>query len=510
MEYNEKLKQKIAELGISEEEVSKQLKQLKDGFPYIRLVSPATIDNGIQRIPLDQNHDYITRFDHFEGKILKFVPASGAASRMFKKLFEFVEQYDKTSKEADQLLANTGLQSMGYFIENIHAFAFYESLSSMLEIKGLDINELVTNRDYDIIINALLEEDGLNYGQLPKGLLLFHTYGLGYRTAFEEHLAEAAEYATKNGAARLHFTVSPEHEEAFMQLYDAVKAGYQKEFHVTYDVDFSNQLPSTDTIAVTMENEPFVMENDEVLFRPGGHGALLSNLQMIDADLIFIKNIDNVVPDRLKASTITYKKLLGGLLLEIREKVYAYQQHMEESPESAPLDEIKAFVTEKLGVRNMGDDLSGQELHDFLRRKLFRPIRVCGMVLNEGEPGGGPFWAVNTDETVSLQIVESAQIDPDDAGQQEIVAGATHFNPVDIVCCIHDYKGRKYDLKQFVDETTGFIARKSKDGRDLKALELPGLWNGAMSDWSTLFVEVPAITFNPVKTVNDLLREEHQ
>jgi hypothetical protein len=311
----------------------------------------------------------------------------------------------------------------------------------------------------------------------------------------------------------VHFTVSPEHQTGFEELLARVKNEYQKRFGLQFDISFSHQHKSTDTIAVDLQNEPFSDNNGNLIFRPGGHGALIENLNDLDADVIFIKNIDNVVPDHLKAETKRYKKVLAGHLVSVRNKIYTYLEKLDKLNASENSDLIKSidsFLRKELFIHYENNFIGTEEKIAFFRKKLNRPLRVCGMVRNEGEPGGGPFMALNHDGTVSLQIIEMDQIDTTDEKQMELLSQSTHFNPVDMICSFKDYKGKKYDLIQFRDPDTGFISTKSQNGQELKALELPGLWNGAMSDWNTIFVEVPAITFNPVKTVNDLLRPQHQ
>ena len=358
----------------------------------------------------------------------------------------------------------------------------------------------------------MLEGAGLNYGALPKGLLKFHRYANGVRTPLEEHLVEGALYAAgKTGQVNVHFTVSTEHKALFSQLVEEKVAEYAKKYGVSFNVSFSEQKPSTDTLAADMENKPF-RDNGKLVFRPGGHGALIENLNDLDADIVFIKNIDNVVPDRLKGDTVTYKKLLAGVLVTLQQQAFQYLKLLDGGHYSHDqLETIIRFVQQQLRCRKEDiKDLEDADLVIYLRKKLNRPMRVCGMVKNVGEPGGGPFLAYNPDGTVSLQILESSQIDMKDPEKKAMFEQGTHFNPVDLVCAIRDYKGNKFNLLDYVDKATGFISYKSKNGKDLKALELPGLWNGSMSDWSTVFVEVPLSTFNPVKTVNDLLREQHQ
>ena len=399
------------------------------------------------------------------------------------------------------------------FFEQIEKFAFYNDLNAACE-KAFEKNipALMAEGDYKAVVAALLEAAGLNYGALPKGLLKFHRYEDGSRTPLEEHLVEGALYAAnKNGKVNVHFTVSPEHRRLFENLVADKAAVYAKKYGVDYNVTFSEQKPCTDTIAADMNNQPF-RDNGKLLFRPGGHGALIENLNDLDADIIFIKNIDNVVPDKLKGDTVLYKKLIAGVLVALQQKAFAYLELLDSGRYThEQVLEILQFLQKKLFCKNPETkNLEDAELVLYLKEKLNRPMRVCGMVKNVGEPGGGPFLVYNSDGTISLQILESSQIDMDDPEKKEMFEKGTHFNPVDLVCAVRDYKGHKFDLVNFVDKATGFISYKSKNGKDLKALELPGLWNGAMSDWNTVFVEVSLSTFNPVKTVNDLLREQHQ
>ena len=400
------------------------------------------------------------------------------------------------------------------FFDDIRKFAFYDALNrACIENEAKDIPALIALGQYKAVVSNLLESKGLNYGQLPKGLLLFHSYPQTARTAMEEHLAEGAMYAKNNaGEVNIHFTVSPEHKALFEQLVAAKTGDYEEKFSVKYDISFSVQKPSTDTIAADMENNPFRDKNGNLLFRPGGHGALIENLNDVDADVVFVKNIDNVVPDSFKCSTVIFKKVIAGVLVSLQERIFKYLELIDSGKYSHDqVEEMIHFLQEELCVKNPETKLlEDAELILYIKSKLNRPLRVCGMVKNVGEPGGGPFLAVNPDGTVSLQILESSQIDLNDPEKKAMFEKGTHFNPVDLVCALKNYKGEKFNLPDYVDKNTGFISYKSKDGRELKALELPGLWNGAMSDWNTIFVEVPIETFNPVKTVNDLLRQEHQ
>ncbi|MDR0748584.1 MAG: DUF4301 family protein [Tannerellaceae bacterium] len=493
--------------GIRKEQVEEQLASFAKGFPFLEITDSASVENGITVIPQDKQLMYIDAWEEYAGKnktIVKFVPASGAASRMFKDLFAFLE--------ADS--PAPGTSSVKQFFDEIEKFAFYGELNACCRAcYEKDIPGLIEEGRYRDIASALLNEPGLNYGQLPKGLILFHTYPGSMRTAMEEHLAEGSMYAkNKAGDVRLHFTVSAGHEELFWALADKKQAFYEDKFSVKYHISFSCQKPSTDTIAADMDNHPFRQAGGTLLFRPAGHGALIENLNDIDADIIFIKNIDNVAPDSFKYATVIYKKVLGGVLVCLQAKIHTYLRLIDSGKYThKQVEEMIHFLQDDLCTRNPDMKyLEDAELILYLKRKFQRPVRVCGMVKNTGLPGGGPFFAVNPDGTVSLQILESSQIDLNNPAKKELFEKGTHFNPVDLVCAVKDHNGVKYSLPGYADKETGFISVKSKGGKELKAMELPGLWNGAMSDWNTVFVEVPAETFSPVKAVNDLLGAEHQ
>lgn len=507
--FSTKDKKQIENRGSLLRTVLNQIENFKTGFPYLEIQDAASVGNGIIKLGDEKIKQNIAFYDEkitHGTRSLKFVPASGAASRMFKALFEALDRLEKGESEETVLNDNKAAKQ---YIDGFENFAFATELKTLLESKS----EALSAKNK---IDFLLNEKGLNYGSLPKGLLKFHKYENSSRTPFEEHLVEGAKYAKdKNGIAKLHFTVSPEHQLVFESLLEQVKSKYEEELGVTFEISFSQQKPSTDAIAVDMHNEPFREADGSLLFRPAGHGALIENLNDLHADVIFIKNIDNIVPDHLKESTITYKKALAGVLLKTQEKLFFYQKELNEKHpvalDSAFLAAASNFLENTLNTKPAENQYytEKEQLYYYLKEKYNRPLRVCGMVKNEGEPGGGPFWATNSDGTVSLQVVESSQIDPDSPQQQGIAKHATHFNPVDLVCAVKNYKGEKYDLTQYTDPATGFISTKSKDGKELKAQELPGLWNGAMSNWNTLFMEVPIETFNPVKTVNDLLRDQH-
>ncbi len=496
----------IADKGISEKQIENQLNEFKTGFPFLRLEAAASVERGIVATTAESRDKYEKCWEQFKAagnKVVKFVPASGAASRMFKDMFAFVDaEYDKPTTDFEKK-----------YFDNIEKFAFYDELNeACLKNEGKDIPTLLADGNFKAVASQMLRPEGLNYGQLPKGLLLFHKYSEGPRTPMEEHLVEAALYAASNGEAHIHFTVSHEHMPLFRQKVADKVDFYSKKYGVKYDISFSEQKPSTDTVAANPDNTPFRNADGSLLFRPGGHGALIENLNEIDADVIFIKNIDNVVPDRLKDETITYKQVIAGVLVSLQQKAFEYLRLLEAGTYNHDkLEEIIRFVQQDLCCRKADiKELEDADLVIYLREKLNRPMRVCGVVKNVGEPGGGPFLTYNQDGTVSLQILESSQIDKNNAEYMEMFTKGTHFNPVDLVCAVKDYKGQPFNLPDFVDRTTGFISSKSKNGKELKALELPGLWNGAMSNWNTVFVEVPLGTFNPVKTVNDLLREQHQ
>ena len=501
-------RQTFASKGITEEAIDAQLKRFETGFPWLKLDAAATVGRGITRLDAKQETQCIKTWKEFQtggAGIEKFQPASGAASRMFKNLFAFINE--------GKAVPETGFEQQ--FFAGITQFAFYPQLNkACLNLFKHNVTELVADARYGDVVRALLLPEGMNYGALPKALLRFHRAATGtVHTPLEEHLEEGAQYAADaNRRVRIHFTVSPEHREAFEHLIRAKVPLMEKVWGVTYDITLSEQKASTDTIAVNMDNTPYRDANGNLLFRPAGHGALLENLNERDADVVFIKNVDNVVPLRLRSTGTRYKKIIGGYLVTVQRQLKRYLEKLDK-PEvkTADLRTMLRYAQETLCISDESTaTMDDAALAAWLRDKFNRPIRVCGVVPNEGEPGGGPYLAYNADGSSSPQILESAQINPDDPAAVEMMKGGTHFNPVDLVCYIKDYKGIKFDLRKFVDPETGFISTKSKDGVDIKALELPGLWNGSMSNWNTVFVEVPIDTFNPVKTVNDLLRPSHQ
>ena len=470
--------QQIEQHGLTVAQVERQMENFRQGFPFLKVVRAASAGDGVLVMSQEQVASAVERYEQQSAhkQIVKFVPASGAATRMFKELFEFVNE-DKYTAGIERLL------------DNIEKFAFWEELSQYI----------VPDSPEEEIVEAIVK-GGLNYGSKPKGLVTFHAYPDGTRKAVEEHLVEGAAYARMGDKVKIHFTVSEEHKGGFWDVLGEKQPLYEEDFGVKYDITFSVQKPSTDTIAVNPDNTPFRTDEGKLLFRPAGHGALIENLNDIDADIIFVKNIDNVTTDARRGDTITYKKALAGVLLELQQQSFELLKALKEG--SADVAQVARFVEEKLFVK-LPEDYTVSTLEDILNR----PIRVCGVVRNQGEPGGGPFWVANADGTQALQIAESSQIAPED---MHLMKSATHFNPVDLVCGVRNVEGVKFDLTQFTDPATGFISSKSSGGRDLRAQELPGLWNGAMANWNTVLVEVPVTTFSPVKVVLDLLRPEHQ
>jgi len=510
----------MAQRGSDIEQVEKQFNFFITGFDFANINRNVTIGNGMVKFSdKDVNH-WIQIYENFVStgqkfstrtlEIVKFVPASGAASRMFKDLYEAIKTEKLTLNEKAKL-----------YVEKIKDFAFFNDLKVLIEENGISFEEIIKDSTSKILFEYLLNEKGLNYGNLPKGLLKFHKYETEIRTALEEHLVESAKYAQSgDGTCRLHFTVSQEHLDKFKEWVTLVKEKYEKRFNITYHITYSVQSPATDTLAAELDNTPFRDKNGNLLFRPGGHGALINNLNNIHADLVFVKNIDNVTTEDKLESTILYKKALAGYLLYLQKKNFEYIKTLiskstlssrnaeEQKCRNAgiltddEMNEIIDFAKHELMIQFENENPTQEEI----LKKLNRPMRICGMVKNEGEPGGGPFWITNRNGETSLQIVESSQIDMNNPSQKEFMKTASHFNPVDMVCCFKDVNGEFFDLNKYVDPYTGFISQKTYEGRPLVAMELPGLWNGAMADWITIFVEVPLSTFNPVKTVFDLLK----
>jgi hypothetical protein len=512
--FREKDLTQLKEKGVTTREAELQIEYLRKGFPFMKLSKAATINHGISKLSDKQLQDFIDVYEKAGSLVkIKFVPASGAATRMFKALFEFDELFKQSDYDA-RILSKEAYKQVKECFDRIGDFAFSRLLDTALDKKGYKVTELLKKKDYHHILAALLGEEGLNYGNLPKGLLAFHRYDAEVRTAVEEHLVEGSGYArNKDSRVLIHLTVSPEHRTGFENLLKKVLKKYEDTHHITFDISYSIQKPSTDTLAIDDKNEPFRESNGSLHFRPGGHGALLENLNELDADIVFIKNIDNVCHDKNKGDTYVYKKALAGMLITYQNRVFSYIEKLNQSESVTPelIREIVNFLSTDLGTAVNARMISqSDQAKSFLLGKLNRPMRICGMVKNVGEPGGGPFWTMNSDGSQTLQIVESSQVDHHDPEQEATLQSSTHFNPVDLVCGIRDYRGKKFNLMTYRDPNTGFISKKFRNGKPLKALELPGLWNGSMSNWNTVFVEVPMSTFTPVKTVHDLLRPEHQ
>ncbi len=517
VEFTEVERQQLASLGISEDQIRRQIALFQQPPFSLTLARPCTPGDGIRRISPAEIAKYLKMHQEAAaaGRFSKFVPASGAASRMFQVLHLFSQAHDQDmaaiNRKAQE--GDATARDFVWFLENFHAFPFYADLKEVMAKEGHDLDQLLKVGRFRPILEYLLDDRGLNYAALPKGLLKFHCYFTGCRTPVEEHLLEAAQY-TKDcrGVCRLHFTISPEHEPRFRKLLEEVVPRCEQECQAVYEIGFSFQKPSTDTIAVDLENRPFRDNRGRLLFRPGGHGALLANLQDLNADLVYIKNIDNIAPDHRKEPVFLWNRVLGGYLVDLQNGVHHHVGHLRSAGGSTAVPEALTFYRDALGLSPPEgfEAWNPADQKDYLFQKLHRPLRVCGMVPNVGEPGGGPFWVVGADHSLSCQIVEQAQVNLDDPGQAAFWRAATHFNPVNLICALRDDRGNGYDLSRYIDPRAVLISRKSKDGRVLKALELPGLWNGAMADWITVFVEVPGSTFCPVKTVADLLRAEHQ
>ncbi|MGB6267822.1 MAG: DUF4301 family protein [Olleya sp.] len=505
----------IEKKGLTLKKVEQQLELLKSGLPYINLERAATINDGIIQLSNKSTSELINKYesekDHLD--LIKFVPASGAATRMFKFLFDFLKEYKPKKESINAYINKNKASELSLFFIGLEKLPFYNLVISYLKENIQDYSQFSNDEKLVAFVKAILEEEQLDYTSFPKGLLPFHKYKDHLASAFEEHLFEAALYATSNNEATLHFTISEKHKDKFDVEFSRIQKIVEEKTKKKFNISFSYQKEATDTIAVSTKDEIVREDNNQLYFRPSGHGALLDNLNEFDADLIFIKNIDNVVVYKYEEEVAKYKKLLAGLLISIKEQAFKYAKDLDEKElTNKDVIEIAEFLITKMNVviTPEFEKYSKDYQIDYLKNKLDRPIRVCGMVQNEGEPGGGPFWVKDEAANLSLQIVESAQIDKKSKIQKSILKNATHFNPVDLVCSIKNYKGETYDLQKFVDHQTAFITMKTKVNKDIKALELPGLWNGSMAKWNTIFVEVPLVTFNPVKTVNDLLKPTHQ
>lgn len=469
----------ITKHELSVAEIEKQLNDFANGFPFADIIRPATVNDGIMQFDSEYMNKFTQLYDNEKQnyKIIKFVPASGAATRMFRDLFDFLDT-GTTNSTTDMV------------VNNITRFAFYDDLKKFL-------GDNPTPHD---IISGMLDNDKLNLGILPKALIKFHKYNNETRTAAHEHLIEGAKYAESNGVVNIHFTLSPEHQNKFNELMNTIIPGLEQKMGVKFNITTSTQKSSTDTIAANFDNTPFRDNNGMLFFRPAGHGALIENLNEIDSDIVFIKNIDNITNDNNRNDTIIYKKLLAGILIDVQKQIFQFIQDINNNKFNE--SELRKFITQTLCHNLPEHKISNDEYIQILNR----PIRVCGVVKNTGAPGGGPFWVNDAQNGISLQITESSQIAP---GNRDIMEKSTHFNPVDLVCGIRDWQGKKFDLTQFIDAKTGFISEKSYAGKPLRAMERPGLWNGAMAYWHTIFVQVPNTTFTPVKKVSDLLNPSH-
>ena len=504
----------LSQKGITEEMLEEQVALFKEGIPPIELQQAATIGNGIIALSKEEAAKYAAIYQKKKKgiAILKFVPASGAATRMFKALFAFRDNFNPEKESFKAYVNRKGDKEIDAFFAGLDKFAFYSILMDYIAKNIPDFHLQNEDVQKHLIVSTLLNENGLNYGNLPKGLLPFHKHSEKVVTPFEEHFRESVMYASAEDVAHLHFTITEQHTDAFHQELNNIKEKLEARYNIGFDVSFSYQKPSTDTVSVTEDNEYFRDENGDLLFRPSGHGALLDNLNEVDADIIFIKNIDNVVVKKYTDETVFYKEALAGKLCEIQSEVFHILKRIEnDKVKKKEVKKLLNFLREiNIYVPDYLYKFRRRYALEFIQEQLNRPIRVCGMVKNEGEPGGGPFWIKNADGSLSLQIIESAQVNLNNSKQKEIFNQSTHFNPVDLVCGTKDYKGNKFDLSNFIDTKQAFITAKTYMGKPLKALERPGLWNGSMANWITVFVEVPLITFNPVKTVNDLLKKTHQ
>lgn len=504
--FTEKNRQQIKSHGLSLAKVERQLQIFKSGIPFVEVVEAASISLGIEVFSEKEQQYFANLFESQKDnlELLKFVPASGAATRMFKFLHRFLESYD-IKDDIDVFLQKEGNTDLKTFFDSVEKFAFSDMVFNSLESKFPDFKNFGKGKRFLLFVQEMLEEEGLNFNNTPKGLIPFHRHDKNYITAFGEQLYEAAFYSTSKGVANLHFTVSEEHKRKFKKRHEEIQHLVKNRTGTKFKISYSFQKKETDTIAVSLNNEPFLDENGDLIFRPSGHGALLENLNEMDADIIFVKNIDNVISEKYVEVVAFHKKILAGKLISLQQKIFELLENLSvENPSNELLDKASDFISEELKIGGIAKN------KEALLKILDRPIRVCGVVENTGAPGGGPFVIKNKNGEISRQIVEMSQIDINNAQQKALVDRATHFNPVDLVCGIRNYKGEKFDLLKFADPDAGFISEKSHLGKHIKALERPGLWNGAMANWNTVFVEVPLITFNPVKTVNDLLNEVHQ
>jgi hypothetical protein len=494
---------------LSVDKIERDIHYLKKGFPNLDVVKPATLNDGIITFTPEEEEALIKIYHNSKVEAIKFVPASGAASRMFRLLLQFLAEYPKSQMDFETFVHQKEFKDLISFFGAIEDLALYDDLKFALKGKGINFDSSSPGDKALKFTKQMLAPEGFHMADLPKGLIPFHRYANEKLTAFQEHLYEASKYVTKDKKAKVHFTISKDHLDKFEEELKDVKSRIEGETGVKFKVDFSFQHPSTDTVCLDANGDLFRDDTGEILFRPAGHGALIQNLNELEGDLVFIKNIDNVAHqdsgDEKNKPTHKYKSILAGKLIELQNKAFGYLVEFEkESSHKDVFEEAKAFLKNDLNIHVK------LQTKDEVFHYLNRPIRVCGMVINEGSPGGGPFWIKNEDESVSLQIVEKSQIDLSQPDQREKMEASTHFNPVDIVCSLKNYKGKPFNLQDYVDTNKGFVANKFVGGQPIKGLELPGLWNGGMAFWNTVFVEVPVHTFNPVKTVLDLLKPGHQ
>ena len=515
MSFSNKDIKQIEAKGISIEHVNSQVERLKAGTSFSNIIEAAAINNGIERFNDNDLEFFIKLYQSKQNSIsaLKFVPASGAATRMFKFLFLFLKAYNPKNQDLDSYIKNQKDDLLLNFIDNLESLPFYKDVVDQILKQKIDYYNLPKDKQCLVFVQTMLDKNQLNYSAKPKGLLPFHKYKNKAITAFQEHLYEASLYAASNGVAHLHFTVSKQHHDFFVEVLNTVQPALEQELNTVFKVSFSYQKEQTETLALTEDNTIFRTQNDAILFRPAGHGALIENLNDLDSDIIFIKNIDNIAVAHTNINLSRHKKLLAGVLLQAQEQVFRFLHKIDEGDVlQADLNDMVNFAKQKLNVcfpLGFDNDTMPNQIK-YLKNKLNRPLRVCGIVKNVGEPGGGPFWVQDQKGNLSLQIVEFAQIDFDNKKYKEIASKATHFSPTDLVCGVKNYRGEKFNLLDYVDPEAAFITMKTQDGVAIKALELPGLWNGSMAYWNSIFVEVPLNTFNPVKTVNDLLKPAHQ
>lgn len=496
----------IKDLGLDQDQVLAQIRVFERGIPALDVLRPATIGDGIIDGNQDQWRVWAKSFEERakSQEVVKFVPASGAATRMFGFLFDFLNTFDPEKDRLNDYMAEPGHEAIAKFYNNIKEFPFIQLIRQQVRQLHPEFKTWTKEKRFATMVAVLIQEPGLNYENLPKGLIPFHRYKKNILSAFEEQLYEGAFYAGIHDDVYTHFTFSPEHLEGFKNEFNRVKSRLERQTKKNFHISYSFQKDRTKTIAVDLDNKPFRDDNGRLVFRPSGHGALIENLNEVDADIVFIKNIDNVMAQEGVPEMALFKKGLAGILLHYQAKVHHYLEVLSTKPQEVSMEEINAFLWKSFGMRTLPK--TPKEAYDL----LYRPIRVCGVVANTGAPGGGPFWVHTKRNGASLQILEGAQFDKDNKRQMDVFAQATHFNPVDLVCGLRDHRGLSYDLMNFRDENMSFISYKNHQGRPLKALELPGLWNGAMAQWHTIFVAVPLETFNPVKTVNDLLNKAHR